>query len=132
MIGNTPEYFQADNLILKNKEMINGKSIFNDMKPIQESDIVNLALDILRIFLEIHCDEGTEESKSKQRLICDIAESSNSFVSFADISIDCQRSNNKDLKDMLSAFGTVKDKDDFITRILVYGTSLHHKVGDDS
>lgn len=126
MIGNTIEYLQANNLILKNMEMIEGKSIFDELKPVQPSDIVNLSLDLLRIFLQIHCDEDSDESKSKKRTIQDISESANSFVKFADISIDYQRSFNKDLMDMLQAFGTVRDKDDFITRILVHGTSLGH------
>ena len=131
MIGNTIEYLQANNLILKNMEMIEGKSIFDELKPVQASDIVNLSLDLLRIFLQIHCDEDSDESKSRQRTIQDISESSNSFVKFADISIDCQRSFNKDLIEMLQAFGTVRDKEDFITRILVHGTSLGHGDCDD-
>lgn len=122
MIGNTPEYFQADNLILSINDMINGSSLFDDMKPIRESDIVNLSLDILRILVQIHLEEDREEIENKRKTIQDISESVNSFVKFADISIDCQRSHNKDLNDVLLAIGTAKDIDALITKILVYGS----------
>ena len=121
MIGNTVEYLQANNLILQNMEMIKGKSIFDDLKPLQASDIVNLSLDILRILLQIHCEESPEESDSKRQLIQDISESANSFVKFADISIDCQRSHDEDLKNVLLALGTAKDIDELISKILIYG-----------
>ena len=122
MIGNTVEYLQANNQILQIMEMIKGKSIFDELKPLEASDIVNLSLDILRILMEIHCDENAEESQSKMRTMMDISESANSFVRFADISIDCQRSNNKDLADVLLALGTAKDIDGLITKILVHGS----------
>ncbi len=61
-----------------------------------------------------------------QRLIQDISESSNSFVRFADISIDVGQSNNQELEDVLSAIGTVEDKGDFISRILTYGEHLEY------
>ena len=121
MIGNTVEYLQANNQILHIMEMIEGKSIFDELKPIQASDIVNLSLDILRILMEIHCDENAKESQSKMRTVQDISESANSFVKFADISIDCQRSHNKDLRDVLLALGTAKDIEELITKILVNG-----------
>ena len=121
MIGNTIEYLQANNQILHIMEMIEGKSIFDELKPIQASDIVNLSLDILRILMEIHCDENAKESQSKMRTVQDISESANSFVKFADISIDCQRSHNKDLRDVLLALGTAKDIEELITKILVNG-----------
>ena len=121
MIGNTVEYLQANNLILKIMEMIQGKSIFDELKPLQASDIVNLSLDILRILLEIHVDENSEECQDKVRFMRDISKSANSFVRFADISIDCQRSNNEDLKKVIHALGEADDIDDLITKILVYG-----------
>ena len=121
MIGNTVEYLQANNLILQIMDMIKGKSIFDELKPCEPSDVVNLSLDILKSLMEIHCIEESEESQSKKKIMMDISESSNSFVKFADISIDCQRSNNKDLKDVLLALGTAKDIDELITKILVYG-----------
>lgn len=121
MIGNTAEYLQANNLILQIMEMIQGKSIFDELKPCEPSDIVNLSLDILKSLMEIHCLEDSEESKSKMRIMSEISESSNCFVNFADISIDCQRSNNKDLKDVLLALGTANDIDDLISKILIHG-----------
>ena len=121
MIGNTAEYLQANNLILQIMEMIQGKSIFDELKPCEPSDIVNLSLDILKSLMEIHCLEDSEESQSKMRIMSEISESSNCFVNFADISIDCQRSNNKDLKDVLLALGTANDIDDLISKILIYG-----------
>jgi len=121
MIGNTSEYFQANNLIIQIMEMIKGNSLFDDIRPLQSSDIVNLALDILRIIVQIHNDDDRDEARSKMRTIHDISESSNSFLSFADISIDCQRSNNDDLKNVLLALGTANDIDELITKILVYG-----------
>ena len=102
-------------------QMIQGKSIFDDLKPLEASDIVNLSLDLLRILMEIHCDEDSAESQSKMRTVQDISESANSFVKFADVSIDCQRSNNKDLADVLLALGTAKDIEELINKILVYG-----------
>ena len=121
MIGNTPEYFQANNLIFQIMEMIKSDSIFDEMRPYQASDIVNLALDILRVIIQIHHDDYREESSSKMRLIQDISESENSFLKFADISIDCQRSNNKDLNDVLLALGTANDMEELILKILIYG-----------
>ena len=67
MIGNTAEYLQANNLILQIMEMIQGKSIFDELKPCEPSDIVNLSLDILKSLMEIHCLEDSEESQSKMR-----------------------------------------------------------------
>ena len=122
MIGNTPEYFQANNLILYIMDIIKGNSLFDELRPIEPSDIVNLALDILRIMIQIHNEEDQAESQSKMRTIQDICESSNSFVRFADISIDCQRSNNDDLKNVLLSLGTAKDMEELITKILVYGS----------
>lgn len=122
MIGNTVEYLQANNQILRIMEMIEGKSIFDELKPLEASDIVNLSLDILRILMEIHCDENAEESQSKMRTMMDISESSNSFVRFAENSISCQKSQNEDLKNVLLALGSAKDIDDLINKILVYGS----------
>lgn len=121
MIGNTVEYLQADNLILQIMDMIEGKSIFDELKPLQAADIVNLSLDLLRILMKIHCEDDHEESQSNMKIMMDISKSSNSFVNFADISIDCQRSHNEDLKKVLHALGTAEDIDDLITKILVYG-----------
>lgn len=121
MIGNTVEYLQANNQILRIMKMIEGKSLFDELKPVQASDIVNLSLDILRILMEIHCEDNAEESQSKMRTVQDISESANSFVRFADNSIDCQRSHNNDLKDVLLAIGTAKDIDELISKILIYG-----------
>lgn len=121
MIGNTVEYLQANNLILQIMKMIEGKSIFDELKPLEPSDVVNLSLDILRILIQIHCDEDSEESHDRMRTIQDISESSNSFVKFADISIDCQKSFNNDLKDVLLALGNAKDTEELITKILIHG-----------
>lgn len=126
MIANSLEYLQANNQTLQIMNKIEGNKIFNDLKPIAPSDIVNLSLDILRILIQIHCDDDSDESRNNQRLIQDISESSNSFVRFADISIDVNQSNNQELKDVLSAIGTVEDKGDFISRILAYGENLEY------
>ncbi len=122
MLGNTVEYLQADNQILQIMEMIKGKSIFDELKPCEPSDIVNLSLDILRILMDIHCLDGSDESEKKRRLIQDISESSNCFVKFMDISIDCQRDLNKNLKDVLLALGSANDIDELISKILIYGS----------
>ena len=122
MIGNTSEYFQANNLIFYIMDMIKGDSIFDDLsKRIEPSDIVNLALDILRLMIQIHVEEDKAEARGKVRTIEDICESSKSFVNFADISIDCQRSNNDDCIKVFSALNKAEDIDDIITKILVYG-----------
>ena len=126
MIANSLEYLQANNQTLQIMKMIEGNKIFNDLKPITPSDIVNLSLDILRILIQIHCAADQEECMDNQRLIQDISESSNSFVRFADISIDVGQSNNQELEDVLSAIGTVEDKGDFISRILTYGEHLEY------
>lgn len=126
MIANSLEYLQANNQTLQIMKKIEGNKIFNDLKPIAPSDIVNLSLDILRILIQIHCDDDSDESRNNQRLIQDISESSNSFVRFADISIDVNQSNNQELKDVLSAIWTVEDKGDFISRILTYGENLEY------
>lgn len=118
MIGNTIEYLQANNLIIKNMGMIQNNPIFDDLKPIQPSDIVNLSLDLLRILIQIH-DDSTDDKQRDIDLMEDITESSNSFIRFADISIACQRYNNKDLMDYLSALGDVKDKDALLSKILL-------------
>lgn len=123
MIGNTLEYLQANNQTFQIMKMIEGNPIFNDLKPITPSQIVNLSLDILRILIQIH-DESGEDVRSNQRLIEDISESSNSFVRFADISIDVHKSNNDNLIQLLEVFAKVDDKDDFISRMLIYGTNL--------
>ena len=123
MIGNTLEYLQANNQTFQIMKMIEGNPIFNDLKPITPSQIVNLSLDILRIIVQIH-DESGEDVRSNQRLIEDISESSNSFVRFADISIDVHKSNNDNLIQLLEVFAKVDDKDDFISRMLIYGTDL--------
>lgn len=121
MIGNTPEYFRANNLIMQIMEIINSSNLFDDLKPLQASDIVNLSLDILRIIIQIHTDSDRDECQSKINLIEDISESPNDFVRFANISIDCQRSNNEDLKNVLHALGTADDIEELITKILIYG-----------
>ena len=123
MIGNTLEYLQANNQTFHIMKMIEGNPIFNDLKPITPSEVVNLSLDILRIIVQIH-DESGEDVRSNQRLIEDISESSNSFVRFADISIDVHKSNNDNLIQLLEVFAKVDDKDDFISRMLIYGTNL--------
>ena len=117
MIGNTIEYLQANNLILKIMEMIKGNPIFNDLKPLEPSDIVNLSLDILRILVQIH-DDSSDDQQRDIRIMEEIAESSNNFVRFADISIDCQRSLNRDLMDYLLALGDAEDKHELLNRIL--------------
>lgn len=123
MIGNTLEYLQANNQTFQIMKMIEGNPIFNDLKPITPSKIVNLSLDILRILIQIH-DESGEDVRQSQRIIQDISESSNNFVRFADISIDVHESNNDNLIQLLEVFAKVDDKDDFISRMLVYGTDL--------
>ena len=122
MIGNTPEYFQANNLIFKIMDMMKGDSIFDEIsKRIEPSDIVNLALDILRIFMEIHTEDIRSEAMEKMRTLQDITESDNSFVRFADISIDCQRSNNADCIKVFSSLNKAEDLEELITKILIYG-----------
>ena len=122
MIGNTPEYFQANNLIFYIMDMIKGDSIFDELsKRIEPSDIVNLALDLLRLMIQIHVEEDKAEARGKIRTIEDICESSNSFVNFAEISIDCQRSFNDDCIKVFSALNKAEDIDEIITKILVHG-----------
>lgn len=116
MIGNTIEYLQANNLIYKIMEMIQNNPVFDDLKPVQASDIVNLSLDILRILIQIH-DDSTDDKKRDIKLIEEISESSYSFVGFADISMTCQRYNNKDLTDFLSALGDIEDKTALLSEI---------------
>ena len=124
MIGNTPEYFQANNLIFRIMDMINGCSLFDDLKPLQESDIVNLALDILKIIVSIHAFGNSKESHDNQGAIQDISESSNHFVNFADIVIECQRSKNEDLRKVFIALTDAKDVDALIDKILINGALL--------
>lgn len=116
MIGNTIEYLQANNLIYKIMEMIQNNPVFDDLKPVQASDIVNLSLDILRILIQIH-DDSTDDKKRDIKLMEEISESSYSFVGFADISMTCQRYNNKDLTDFLSALGDIEDKTALLSEI---------------
>ena len=121
MIGNTPEYFQANNLIIQIMEVIKGNSLFDELRYADASDIVNLALDILRIIIQIHNEEDRDEARSKKGTIHDISESANSFVRFADISIDCQRSLNEDSIKVLSAFNQAEDIEELINKILIHG-----------
>ena len=122
MIGNTVEYLQANNLILQIMDMIEGNRIFNEIKPIQPSDIVNLSLYLLKILIEIHVEEGSEKSQSQKRIIEDITESIHSFNEFSDDSINSQTKQNKDLMDVLLAFGTAKDKEGLIIKLLHLGS----------
>lgn len=130
MIGNTLEYLQANNQTFQIMQMIRGNPIFNDLKPITPSEVVNLSLDILRILIQIH-DESGEDVRGNQRLIQDISESSNSFVRFADISIDVHNSNNEDLINLLEVLAKADDKEELISRMLIYGTDLYHEGGNE-
>ena len=130
MIGNTLEYLQANNQTFQIIQMIEGNPIFDDIKPITPSEVVNLSLDILRILIQIHGESG-EDVMDNQRLIQDISESSNSFVRFADISIDVHNSNNEDLINILEVLAKADDKEELISRMLIYGTDLCYAVGNE-
>ena len=130
MIGNTLEYLQANNQTFQIIQMIEGNPIFDDIKPITPSEVVNLSLDILRILIQIHGESG-EDVRDNQRLIQDISESSNSFVRFADISIDVHNSNNEDLINLLEVLAKADDKEELISRMLIYGTDLCYTVDNE-
>ena len=118
MLGNTPEYIEANAQILEISQMIDANPIFDELKPYTSSDIVNLSLSILRKLIQIH-DESCRDIPESQRLIQDISESSYEFIKFSEDCIDEQRRKNEDLKDVLLAIETLDDKEDFIHEILL-------------
>ena len=83
MIGNSLEYLSANNKIIQIMKMIQGDSIFDELKPIQASGIVDLSLTFFKLFIQIPSESG-EDKDDKIRLIQDMAESSNTFIRFAE------------------------------------------------
>lgn len=109
MIGNCMEYLSANNKVIQIMRMIQGNPIFDDLKPIQSSDIVDLSLEVLRILIQIH-DESSEDKQRSIRMIQDIAESSNCFIRFAEESRRIQIADNIYFMEVLSAIGKVEDR----------------------
>ena len=121
MIANTLEYLYANAQILEINEMIDRDVLLDELTPINHSDIVNLGLDLLRIFIEIHHVNMDDVPEDKQKLIDkvkNISESPLAFLHYANNTINNQRSKNETLQDVLLAIETVDDKDLLINKIL--------------
>lgn len=117
MIANTLEYLYANTQIMEIIELIERDSLLDEIKPIKPSDIVNLGLALLRIFIDIHQD-STEDNQGMIDDINKLSESPLAFVRYANNTIDNQRSNNETLQDVLLAIETIDDKDLLINKIL--------------
>lgn len=117
MIANTLEYLYANTQIMEIIELIERDSLLDEIKPIKPSDIVNLGLALLRIFIDIHQD-STEDNHAMIENIKKLSESPLAFVRYANNTIDNQRSNNETLQDVLLAIETIDDKDLLINKIL--------------
>ena len=117
MIANTLEYLYANTQIMEIIELIERDSLLDEIKPIKPSDIVNLGLALLRIFIDIHQD-STEDNQGMIDDIKKLSESPLAFVRYANNTIDNQRSNNETLQDVLLAIETIDDKDLLINKIL--------------
>ena len=117
MIENSLEYLYANAQVMQIMDSLKGNPILNDLEPIVPSDIVNLSLDLLRIFIQIH-DESSEDVNDKMRLLQDISESAKAFLDFSEDEIDFSRHKNNQLCDVLLAIETIDDKDLLIKKIL--------------
>lgn len=131
MIANTLEYLYANAQIMKIIDMIEKDCILDGLEPIKPSDVVNLSLDLLRIFIGIHHVPNEDyifsneykslSNEDNQGLIDNIREMSESemaFLKYADKTIDSQRKNNETLQDVLLAIETIDDKELLINKIL--------------
>ena len=122
MIANTLEYLYANAQILEINEMIDRDVLLDELTPINHSDIVNLGLDLLRIFIKIHHvpldNQGQSNNEDLIEKIKNISESPLAFLHYANNTINNQRSKNETLQDVLLAIETVDDKDLLINKIL--------------
>ena len=98
-------------------EALKGNPILHELEPIVPSDIINLSLNLLRIFIQIH-DESAEDVNDKMRIIQDISESAKAFLDYSEDEIDFARHKNNRLCDVLLAIETIDDKDLLIKKIL--------------
>ena len=117
MMGNSLEYLYANAQVMQIMDSLKGNPILNDLEPIVLSDVVNLSLNLLRIFIQIH-DESSEDVNGKMRILQDISESAKAFLDFSEDEIDFSRHKNNQLCDVLLAIETVDDKDLLINKIL--------------
>lgn len=116
MIGNTLEYLYANALIMEIMDMIEGDSNLHDLKPICPSDVVNLSLRILKIFMGLHA-ESLEDNQNEKTLNL-MTEFSEYFINESNIMIFNSKSRNETLQDVLYAIETIDDKDLLINKIL--------------
>ena len=117
MIGNCMEYLSANNKVIQISKMIYGNPVFDDLKPMQSSDIVDLALEVLRIIIQIH-DESGEDTRESIRFMQDISESLNCFIRFAEDEKRRQSIDNIYFMEVLSAIGEVKDRGALISDLI--------------
>lgn len=117
MIGNSLEYLYGNAQIMEIMEALKGNPILHELEPIVPSDIINLSLNLLRIFIQIH-DESAEDVNDKMRIIQDISESAKAFLDYSEDEIDFARHKNNRLCDVLLAIETIDDKDLLIKKIL--------------
>lgn len=122
MIANTLEYLYANAQILEIKEMIEKDCFLDELNPINHSDIVNLGLDLLRIFIEIHHvpldNQGQSNNEDLIENIKNLSESPLAFLHYANDTIISQRTKNETLQDVLLAIETIDDKELLINKIL--------------
>jgi len=117
MIGNSLEYLYGNAQVMEIMEALKGNPILHELEPIVPSDIINLSLNLLRIFIQIH-DESAEDVNDKMRIIQDISESAKAFLDYSEDEIDFARHKNNRLCDVLLAIETIDDKDLLIKKIL--------------
>lgn len=126
MIAHTLEYLYANAQIKEIIDIIDRDCLLDEINPITPSDIVNLSINLLRIFIEIHhvpfdLNDLAISDKDKDSLkkdIKNILESDIAFVKYANNAINSQRSKNETLQDVLLAMETIDDKDLLINKIL--------------
>ncbi len=126
MIAHTLEYLYANAQIKEIIDIIDRDCLLDVINPITPSDIVNLSINLLRIFIEIHhapfdLNDLAISDKDKDSLkkdIKNILESDIAFVRYANNAINSQRSKNETLQDVLLAMETIDDKDLLINKIL--------------
>lgn len=117
MMGNSLEYLYGNAQVMEIMEALKGNPILHELEPIVPSDIINLSLNLLRIFIQIH-DESAEDVNDKMRIIQDISESAKAFLDYSEDEIDFARHKNNRLCDVLLAIETIDDKDLLIKKIL--------------
>lgn len=126
MIAHTLEYLYANAQIKEIIDIIDRDCLLDEINPITPSDIVNLSINLLRIFIEIHhvpfdLNDLAISDKDKDSLkkdIKNILESDIAFVKYANNAINSQRSKNETLQDVLLAIETIDDKELLINKIL--------------